>query len=220
MADRSRRNGDYEDALRCYSRAVELDRALVSAWVGQVRMLIGLEEYKEAELWARKALELFRNHIELTAARGQALCRIGDTKGAQAACDAALNQPGLSPYPWIVRGDLMLARRDSAEEHCFNKAVQLDPDWLVLLDIATIYLFYHKHAKALARLRAATEKAPDQAHCWLQQGQCEVAMGLDKPARRSFKQCLDLNPKNSAARQALISLDSGGWFSRVFKKRT
>src|SRR5438477_1751984 len=59
-ADRSRRSGLFEEALRFYSRAVELDRALVGGWVGQVQMLIALAEYKEAELWARKALELFR----------------------------------------------------------------------------------------------------------------------------------------------------------------
>jgi len=34
-------------------------------------MLIALEEYSEAELWARKALELFRNQVDLQAARAR-----------------------------------------------------------------------------------------------------------------------------------------------------
>jgi tetratricopeptide (TPR) repeat protein len=59
-AEQFRRAGEFEDALRYYSRAVELDRQCVAGWVGQVRMLVALEEYTEAELWARKALELFR----------------------------------------------------------------------------------------------------------------------------------------------------------------
>src|SRR3954452_15381724 len=155
MADRQRRTGHYEDALRYYSRAVELNRATVAGWVGQVQMLIALGEYPEAELWARKALELFRSHAELTAARAQAMCRRGDLKSAQPACDAALAQPGLSAYPWVVRGEVMLARRESAEQHCFDKAVQLANDWLVLIEIALVYQLYKRHAKALARCRQA-----------------------------------------------------------------
>jgi anaphase-promoting complex subunit 8 len=217
QADLSRRRGEFEEALKYYSRAVELDRALVAGWVGQVRMLVALEEYNEAELWARKALELFRNHAELTAARAQALCRNGDMKNSQASCDAALGQPGQSAYPWMVRGDLMLARKDPVEQHCFDKAIQLDPDWLVQIEIAAIYQYYRRHAKALSRCKAAVEKAPDQAYCWYQHGVCEAQMGLGKGARRSFKQCLDLEPKHVRAREALRELDGGeGSLRRVF----
>jgi tetratricopeptide (TPR) repeat protein len=217
QADQSRRRGMFEEALKFYSRAVELDRALVAGWVGQVRMLIALEEFNEAELWARKALELFRNHGDLHAARSQALCRMGDVKNGQIACDAALGQPGQSSYPWIARGDLMLARRDPVEQHCFEKAIHLDPDWLVLLEIAAIYTYYRKHAKALSHLRRAVERAPDQAHVWFRQGECEMEMGLKKPARLSFKQCLDLEPKHQPARDAMREMEQQrGFFSRLF----
>lgn len=205
VADQGRRRGEFEEALRSYSRAVELDRSLAAGWLGQVQMLVALGEFPEAELWARKALELFRGHGDLMAARAQALCRTGDTKTAQPACDAALAQPGLSPYPWMVRGELMLVRKDASEQYCFDKAVQLDPDWLVLVEIAAIYVYYKRHAKALTRCRQATEKAPDQAYCWFRQGECELAMGLSGAAQKSFKQCLDLEPKHRAARLAMES---------------
>jgi tetratricopeptide (TPR) repeat protein len=54
VATDERRNGQHENALRYYSRALELDKALVAGWVGQVQMLIALGEYPEAELWSRK----------------------------------------------------------------------------------------------------------------------------------------------------------------------
>lgn len=219
QADQSRRGGAFEDALRYYSRAVELDRQRVGGWVGQVRMLIALEEYTEAELWARKALELFRNNAELHAARAQALCRKGDLKNALAACDAAIGQQGQSAYPWMARGDLMVARKDSVAEHCFDKAIQLDPDWIVLVEIAAIYMYYRRHAKALVRCRQAVERAPDQAYAWYQQGRCQMFSGLSKPARLSFKQCLDLAPKHYAAREALRELDkSDGFFKRTMSR--
>lgn len=67
QADENRRQGYYENALRFYSRALELDKSLVPGWLGQVQMLIFLGEYPEAELWSRKALEIFRNNAELMA---------------------------------------------------------------------------------------------------------------------------------------------------------
>jgi tetratricopeptide (TPR) repeat protein len=196
LAIQNRRNGEFEEALRHYSRAVELDRSVVAGWVGQVQILIALTEFPEAELWARKALELFRNHAELLAARAQALCRNGDLQQAQAVSDSAIAQPGQSEYCWIARGDLMLARKDHIEQHCFDKAVQLNSDWPALIEIAAIYSFYKRYAKALERCRQAVEKAPDQPHCWYQQGCYQRAIGMTNPAMVSFKQCLDLNPKH------------------------
>lgn len=218
-ADQSRRAGEFEDALRYYSRAVELDRQCVAGWVGQVRMLVALEEYAEAELWARKALELFRNHADLHSARAHALCRSGDLKNAQVACDAAIGQQGQSPYPWMARGDLMLARKDPIADHCFDKAIQLDPDWIIAIEIAAIYLYYRRPAKALARCTPIVEKAPDQPYAWYHLGVCQLEMSLEKPARRSFARCLDLEPRHQRARAALRRLDHrDGLLKRTCKR--
>ncbi|HEY1684720.1 MAG TPA: tetratricopeptide repeat protein [Tepidisphaeraceae bacterium] len=211
QADGHRRHGRFEEALRDYSRGVEQDRSVVRGWVGQIQMLIAMEEYPEAELWARKALELFRGHADLSAARAQALCRRGDITQAQAACDAAIGTAGISSYPWTVRGELMLSLRDPVEEYCFDKAVQIDTDWLVLIEIAGIYIFYRRHAKALSYCRRAVQKTGDHPYCWFRQGECELAMGLNDAARLSFKQCLDLEPKNMRARKMLEELQNKGW---------
>jgi tetratricopeptide (TPR) repeat protein len=214
-----RRNGLHETSLRYYSRALELDRSLVEGWVGQVQMLIALGEYPEAELWSRKALELFRNNAELLAARAQALCRAGDTRSAMAACDAAVGQAGVTCYPWVARGELMLARKDKLEQDCFDKAVSLDGDWLVPLEIGAIYEHYGQTTKALARTREAVEKAPDHAYCWYRRGVCEMALGLDGPARKSFEHCLQLVPGHSGARRQITTLDFDRRPVRRFFKR-
>ncbi len=219
LAEADRRQGLFENALRFYSRALELDRSLVEAWVGQVQMLIALAEYKEAELWSRKALELFRNQGELLAARAQAVCRQGDRREAQTLCDAALAQAGNSAYPWIVRGELMVASKEGIDRHCFDKAVQLDRDWLVLLEIAQVYLHYRTPSKALTRIRQAVEKVPDNAHCWFIQSQCEEELDLTERARASLKRCLELVPGHAAAQRRLTVLANQGWSpKRTFRR--
>jgi tetratricopeptide (TPR) repeat protein len=211
LADAERRQGNYENALRFYSRALERDKSLVEGWLGQVQMLIALEEYPEADIWARKALELFRQHSELLAARAQALSRKGDRKKAQELCDAALAQAGHSAYRWLVRGELMVAGKQEIDRYCFDKASQIDPDWLVNLEAGLVYVFYSQPAKALTRIRQAVEKAPDSAHAWYQQGCCEDELGLTKRAQASFRRCLELAPGHVEAERQIVKVTNRGW---------
>jgi Flp pilus assembly protein TadD len=81
-------NGEFERALRLYGKVLEFNPNGAAAWTGQVRMLIELGEFREAKLWADKALERFPNEPELLAAKAVALGRSGDLLGALAFSDA------------------------------------------------------------------------------------------------------------------------------------
>ncbi len=210
-ADAERRCGRYEQALRYYSRALELDKSLLAGWLGQVQMLIQLGEDSEAELWARKALELFRGQGDLLAGRAQALARIGDQKQAMELCDAAMKQEGSSAYRWMVRGELMVHSRDDVDRHCFDKAVQTDSDWLVPLEIALVYLEYKVPSKGLVRARQAVEKAPQSAHCWYIQGRCEQELEFHQQAEHSYRRSLELAPRHAEASRHLDELARQPW---------
>ena len=66
-------NGKFEPGLRFYAKVLEFNARNAAAWTGQVRMLIELGEFREAKLWADKALERFPNEPELLAAKAVAL---------------------------------------------------------------------------------------------------------------------------------------------------
>ncbi|MEN6458787.1 MAG: tetratricopeptide repeat protein [Thermoguttaceae bacterium] len=210
-ADESRRIGLYENALKFYSRALELERSLVGGWLGQVQMLIQLEEYPEAELWSRKGLELFPNNGELLAARAQVFCRMGDIKQAHALCDGSLQQAGQSAYRWLVRGELMVAAKRDADRHCFDKAQQMDEDWLVPLEAARIEMFYRRPSRALIRIRHALDLASDAPYIWYVQGVCQAELGLTRAARESLQYCLELFPRYGDAEEQLRRLHSWSW---------
>jgi tetratricopeptide (TPR) repeat protein len=211
LADENRRQGHHENALRYYSRALEMDKALVAGWLGQVQMLLALDESPEAELWARKALELFKNHGDLLAARAQALCRSGDLAQALALCDAALQREGSSAYRWVVRGELMLSQRESVDRHCFEKAAQINSDWLIALEIAAIYRLYKNAPLAQRWAGQAVQKAPESAYAWYMQALIELDLHLDARARASLGRCLALVPRHAEALQRLTELDQRGW---------
>ena len=207
-ADEARRQGYYENALRFFSRALEFDKKLVESWVGQVRMLIELEEYPEAITWSTKALELFRDNPELMAGKAQALARRGDTPNALVFSDGAIQKPGQSAYRWIVRGELMVATRQRTDTYLFEKAVLADPDWIVLLDIGRIYLHYDQPAKAVPWVRRAVEKVSASAYASLIEGISYARAGHSRPARKSFRCCLELAPNHLEALAELKKLDS------------
>lgn len=206
-ADAERRQGNHETALRMYSRALEDNKAIIAAWVGQVQMLILLGEYPEAELWARKALEIFKNHPDLLAGRAQAFSRLGDKRQAMGCCDQALTQPGESAYRWMVRGELMVAAKEAMDRHCFDKATSADPDWLVQAEIGLLLMFHKQPAKALPRFRAALEIAPETVFVWQRRAECERALGLPDAVKASLRRVLDLAPGHPEAMTLLSELD-------------
>lgn len=218
-ADDHRRRGLYDNALRYYSRALELDKSIVAGWLGQVQMLLLLGEYPESELWARKSLEIFKGHGDLMAARAQALGRIGDRRQAIELSDASLKQEGQSAFRWAVRGELMIAGRDDLDRHCFDKATQLGRDWLVPLEIALAYLSHDVPSKALARAREAVERGPDRFYAWYVQGLAEQGLKLGRQAVQSYERCLQLCPNHIEAgrRMAEVS-ERGTWLGRGLRR--
>ena len=174
-------------------------------------MLVQLEEFPEAELWSRKGLELFPTNGELMAGRAQAFCRMGDMKQAHALCDGSLRQPGQSAYRWLVRAEIMVAARQDMDRYCFDKAQEIDADWLVPLEAARIELYYGRPGRALARIRRALEINAEAPYVWYVQGVCQADFGLSRAARDSFQRCLELSPRHADAEEQLRRLQSWSW---------
>jgi tetratricopeptide (TPR) repeat protein len=219
-------NGDFELALRLYSKVLEFNPNEVEAWTGQVRMLIELGQFQEARLWADKALERFSGDAELLAAKAVALGRSGDLQGALAFSDSAIEERGDTPYVWLARGDVLLARNETRADYCFEKALLLAPgDWFVAWLGARIRYFYQQFALALKLLQQAVELNATHFLLWLELGRCQQALGLAGPARHSFEQARQLNPTCGDAGLELARLSSlgagarlRGWWRRLFTR--
>jgi tetratricopeptide (TPR) repeat protein len=219
-------NGDFELALRLYSKVLEFNPNEAGAWAGQVRMLIELGQFQEARLWADKALERFSRDAELLAAKAVALGRTGDLQGALAFSDSAIEERGDTPYVWLARGDVLLARKEPRADYCFEKALVLAPrDWFVAWLGARVRFFYRQFALALRLLQQAVELNATHFLLWLELGRCQQALGLAGPARHSLEQARQLNPKCHDAGLELARLSGmgaatwlRGWWHRLFNR--
>src|SRR6267154_1155830 len=143
-------NGSFESALRLYSKVLEFNPQNAAAWTCQVRMLIELGEFREAKLWADKALERFPHEPELLAAKAVALGRTGDLQGALSFSDASMEERGDTPYVWLARADVLLAREEPRADYCFEKALALAPrNWFIAWLGARVRFYYEQFALAL-----------------------------------------------------------------------
>lgn len=215
-AESSFQTGDFESALRLYSKVLEFNPQRAAAWTGQVRMLIELGEFREAKLWADKALEKFPNEPELLAAKAVALGRSGDLQAALAFSDASIEERGNTPYIWLARGDVLLAREESRADYCFDKAQLLAPqDWFVAWLAGRIRYYYEQFALALKLFQEAVEWNTGHFLLWLELGRCQGAVGLVTLARTSYTQAQQLNPHYSETRDALTRLSEVGFLARL-----
>jgi len=209
-------NGEFESGLRLYSKVLEFNPQNPSAWAGQVRMLVELGEFREAKLWADKALERFPHEAELLAAKAVALARTGDLEAALTFSDASIEEHGDTPYVWLARGDVLLARQETRADYCFDKALLLAPrDWFVTWLAARVRFYYDQFALALKLVQQAIEMNTAHFLLWLQLGQCQRALGLLGPARASFAQAQQLNPQSRRVKAALAELSASGLSERL-----
>jgi tetratricopeptide (TPR) repeat protein len=219
-------NGEFEQALRLFAKVLEFNPNEPSAWTGQVRMLVELGQYQDASQWADAALERFPRDPELLAAKAVALARQGDLQGALAFSDSAMEERGETPYVWLARGDVLLARKESRADYCFEKALLLAPrDWFIAWLGARVRYYYKQFVLALKLLQQAVELNATHFLLWLELGRCQEALGLAGPARHSFEQARQLNPKCIDAQHGLMRLSGlgagarlRGWLRRFFNR--
>lgn len=221
MALEAYQHGRFEPALQLYTRALQGDRSLVAAWVGQVLMLVEMREYHEGRVWANKALELFPANGDLLAAKARACSRFGDEQGAGVACDDSLKCAGTSPLRWQVRGELLLKKKAPARARDLFERSLTEPgaDWFDRVLIARLYNFYGVSAAALEYAQGAVDLRPTHPYTWLTLATCQDQLGFSDRALASVARALELDPTAPEGKQAqreLMNRSTSSRFARWF----
>ena len=215
-ADKLFRAGKFEKALRSYSRALEINHGAFEGWFGQVRMLIEMDELPEANLWADKALEKFKDHPKLISAKAVAQGRMSNLDKAMAFSDAAIKSQGSDAYLWLARGEVLLASGHKNHEHCFWKSTQEEPsDWFIYLCVGRSYRYHRQFALALRHLQKGLELQTGEPFLWCEHGYCQLGIAMQAAAIRSFSRALELDKLCEEAKQGIAAAKEITFFDRV-----
>lgn len=210
--------GDYELALRNYSRALEKNSTFYEAWVGQIMMLIELEEYPEALVWADKTLESFPEHPELLAAKAIACVRDSKMDKALAYSDNSLSKQNVTAYVWLARAEVLMARKSRMAEDCISNAISLagrnTP--IIRLEAGRLFRRNGHYSSALKHLGISVKNFPKSAMVWYEYGCCQGKLGFSE-AQTAFEQSLELRPGWNIAEAALNKFKKRGFLRRLFR---
>jgi len=210
---------NYEQALQLFSRVLSFDNENAAAWTGQVRCLINVNEFKEASMWADKAMEVLGETANLLAAKACALCRMGDFSRAYGLSDVSLEKHDAGPFVWLCRGEILLQQKRNNFDFCFEKAKgSQENSWEMMVEIARVYMFYNKNAAALLQLEAAVESTPSKGVIWYELGNCYINLGMQNKGINAFNHAIELETNLTMAKRRLREAESLGFWSRLKRK--
>ncbi len=208
--------GDFEVALRNYSRCLEQNSSIFHGWSGQVRMLLELDETKEADLWADKAMDLFPDHPELLGLKAVANKRQNKMRQAMDYSDNALSKEGITPRVWLARAEVFLDRKTAIVDGCISKAITLATNEKPIIKLEAGRLLRRKksYPRAIGHFEDALTQLSDSALAWYELGFCQKKLGLSR-AHHSLQEALRLHPHWNLALEAMNQRGGGGFWGRV-----
>ncbi len=126
-----RANGDAEEALQSFRRAVELNGSHFHSLAALGQTMHAAGRNGEAAEYFKKALALQPQDTDVLCEFGDILQESGDLGEAVALYERALTVNPRLARGWYSGGCVAIARREYVSAiMCFQKAVELQPDWL------------------------------------------------------------------------------------------
>jgi len=218
--------GDYVKALRWYSQALSEDNTRQEPWVGQVFALLLQSQYREATVWAQRAVTVFPNDPLILSLHGLAFAMQGMAKRGLATSDYGMSQGSTDPRCWVARGWILLESENENWRMCFARAADVAQadQWRVHMLMGLILERYRKWVNAIEHYEAAVNQHTGSFFLWHRLGVCQARLGLARRAFEAQEHALNLKPGYAPAERELRRL--GGfpigamfaWIRNIFSR--
>lgn len=220
-ADKLYFEGEYQKALRLYSRGMTVDQSSIDPWIGQVLCLVELKQNREATMWVLRALELFPEEPRLISVQGLTYALTGTTKRALACSDYAMTKQSSDPaFVWAIRGQILSLADNANANFCYDKAMEVrqKDDWRTPMRIGLWLLNEKKWSRAAEFLDEAVQLNQRNAFLWKKLGYARERLGLTQPALECYNAALHLNADDREADHALARLAGTSLPERLWRR--
>jgi len=216
-------SGDYQKAMRAYSRAMQVDHSAIEPWVGQILSLIKMKQYREAAMWSIRGTELFPEDARLASLQGLSLALTGARQRAIACSDFAMGRPnGATAFTWAIRGQILSHAENPNAPFCFEKVLETrDPgDWQILALVGDFLLTERKWARGLEFLKMAVQINSGNAWLWKRVGYANEHLAFTQPALEAYRSALEINPNDKEASASIARLAATSLPTRLWRRLT
>ena len=191
----------YEEALRCYDQAVNLDPGNTRAWDNRGLCFADLNRHVEAIPCYDKALQIDPKNVAGWCNRGISLSALSRDEEALQCFDKALKVDAKHSIIWQKKGDTLLnLRRHEEALRCFDQALEIDvrnaDAWASKGESLTNL---NRYQDALHCCDKALEINPQYVGAWYNKATVEDILGQKNDALRSYKKYINLAPDQQAS---------------------
>jgi tetratricopeptide (TPR) repeat protein/predicted amidohydrolase len=193
--------GKYEEAIRCFDKAIELKPRDSLAWNNKGVALDCLGKYEEAIRCYDKALEIDPKDSDAWNNKGVALGNLGKYEEAIRCYDKAIELNPTYEDAWSNKG-AALGRLGKSEETlvCFDKALEINPnDSEVWYNKGVSLDYLGKYEDAIRCFDKAIELKPRDSLAWNNKGVSLDYLGKYEEAIRCYDKAIEINPNHGYA---------------------
>jgi tetratricopeptide (TPR) repeat protein len=198
---------EFGEALRCFDKALQLDKNLSPAYTnrGRVLLALGPEKANDALKAFNSALRFTPNDVQIMHDKASALHALGRTK-EELTCVRKISE--LAPNEWGVWvrvGDieLELGLFEPAIKS-FDMALGLKDDLApAFIRRAIAFGMLKRWKEAIKSAETATKLEPDNAEAWLIRGDVHLRAGRHKSAMKALKKASELDPEDASVENTM-----------------
>jgi tetratricopeptide (TPR) repeat protein len=191
--------GRCEEAIACFSKALEIDPPNVNAWSGKGAALNRLGRHQEAIACFSKALEIDPQNAGAWNNKGMALDELGRPEEAIACYARASTIDPRNAFVWTNKGTALnrLGHHQEATA-CHAKALEIDPRFAgAWFHTANALLHLGRREEAIATYSKGLEINPHDAAAWCNIGTALNGLGRCEEAIACFSKALEIDPHDA-----------------------
>ena len=227
-------HGNFLDGMKGYARVLQLDQSQVSAWIGQVRILVDVGRYEGAIYWADRGLALLGDTRLLAFAKAYALAYAGKVEDARVIINIPVEKSE-SPMLWLLRGEVFLRIKISFIQKlftphkdigrlgaffCFLKALSSDQrDPFINQRVGLAYMMAGDYRRAFEHLKVSLNEVCDNPLTLYGLAECYRTNRDYERALYYVKKSIAGNPNLDSAFALLERLHRRSRIFRKFKQK-
>ena len=205
---RASSEGHKQEAVKEYSKAIELDPSFASAYHNRGILYNDLGEYPKSLKDYSKAIELNPTYVSAYYGRGNAYFDLGEQQKALDDYNKAIELDPSFAFAYNGRGNVYrgLGERQKALDD-YNKAIELDPSFAYAYNgRGNVYSDLGEQQKALEDYNKAIELDPSFANAYNGRGIIYYDLGEQQKALEDYNKAieLDLNYKFAYRNRGLL----------------
>jgi tetratricopeptide (TPR) repeat protein len=203
-------SGKYDEAIKCYDKAIKIDPNHFWAWNNKGVALSKLEKDDDAIKCFDRAIKIDRNYINAWINKGISHVNLENFDEALKCYDKAIEIDPNDSLTLVSKGNVFYLLENYTEAFkSFDKAIQKDPNYVYAwISKGLVLQSLKNYIEAISCFDTVIEKDPNYINAWIYKGDILYVIGNFSEAESCLETAFKLDPKNIITIENLLHIYS------------